>query len=154
MTHAFSANVFTALGGAVVAFQCALVAGAPWGALTQGGRVSGSLPASGRAVALLSAALLALFILLVRARATPAARFRRAIWIVVAYCAVGIVVNAATPSSAERALWLPVVTGMFFSSLHVARRRPAAPTGTVQQRLRRDDGPESRSTIRAADRPL
>jgi len=74
-------------------------------------------------VALLSAALLALFIVLVRARAAPPGRFRRAIWIVVTYCAVGIIANAATPSAAERALWLPVVTGMFLASLHVARRR-------------------------------
>ena len=44
MTHASSANLFTALTGSVVAFQLALVAGAPWGGLTQGGRVSGALP--------------------------------------------------------------------------------------------------------------
>ncbi len=132
MTHASSANLFTALTGSVVAFQLALVAGAPWGGLTQGGRVSGALPIGARAFALFSAALLVLFILLVRARAAPTPRFRRATWGVVTYCAVGILANAATPSPAERALWLPVVTAMFLSSLHVARRPdPPVPTGAT-----------------------
>lgn len=128
MTHASSANLFTGLTGCVVAFQLALVFGAPWGALTQGGRVSGALPIGARAFALFSAALLVLFIWLVRARAAPMPRYRRATWGVVAYCAIGILANAATPSPAERTLWLPVVTAMFLSSLHVARRpRPPAP---------------------------
>lgn len=137
MTHATSANIFTGLTGAVIAFQLALVGGAPWGALTQGGRVSGVLPPGARAFALFSATLLALFIVVVRARANPTARFRRAVWGVVAYCAVGIVANAITPSPAERALWLPVVAGMFLTSLHVARRpqppasTTSAPTGAV-----------------------
>lgn len=122
MTHASSANIFTGLTGGVVAFQLALVGGAPWGALTQGGRFSGVLPMGARAFALFSGALLALFIVLVRARAAPTARFRRAVWGVVAYCALGVLANAATPSPAERALWLPVVAVMFLTSLHVARR--------------------------------
>ncbi len=124
MTHAFSANVFSGLTGVVIAFQLALVAGAPWGALTQGGRVTGQLPLTARALALFSTALLALFIYLVRTRAHSVSpvRFRRAIWVVVLYCALGIIANAATSSPAERILWLPVVTMMFLASLHVARR--------------------------------
>ncbi len=132
MTHTYSANAFSALSGIAIAFQLALVAGAPWGALTQGGRVAGSLPASGRAIALVSAALLALFIYFVRGRAAPVARFRSAVWVVVGYSALGIVANAATPSTAERALWLPIVSLMFLASLHVARRpTPSAPPGAV-----------------------
>jgi hypothetical protein len=135
MTHAASANIFTGLTGAVIAFQLALVGGAPWGALTQGGRVSGVLPPESRAFALFSAALLAIFILLVRARANPIPRFRRAVWGVVAYCAAGILANAATSSPAERALWLPVVAAMFATSLHVARRpHPPAPTAVAPTR--------------------
>jgi hypothetical protein len=129
MTHTASANIFTGLTGAVIAFQLALVGGAPWGALTQGGRITGVLPPAARGIALVSAMLLGFFIVVVRARAAETARFRRAIWIVVAYCALGIVANAATPSSTERMLWLPVVTGMFFACLHVARRSaPRPPT--------------------------
>jgi hypothetical protein len=137
MTHASSANIFTGLTGAVIMFQLALVGGAPWGALTQGGRVTGVLSPPARGIALVSAVLLGLFIVLVRARAASTTRFRRAIWGVVAYCALGILANAATPSPVERTLWLPVVTAMFLTSLHVARR-PApspptdvAPTGAV-----------------------
>jgi hypothetical protein len=124
MTYASSANVFTWLAGATTLFQLALVAGAPWGTLTQGGRFAGALPFRARIIALISAGLLLAFIYLVRirARSHPPARFRRAIWIVVAYCALGIVANALTSSSAERALWFPVVSVMFLASLHVARR--------------------------------
>ncbi|WKW12896.1 hypothetical protein Strain138_002207 [Pseudogemmatithrix spongiicola] len=128
MSHAFSANLFTLCAGTVTLFQLALVAGAPWGQLTQGGRVGGALPLAGRLVALASALLLVAFIVAVRARARTD-RFRRMAWVVVAYCALGIVANAATPSAPERALWLPVVTLMFGASLHVARRR--APTRDV-----------------------
>lgn len=121
MTRRLSANIFTVFAGAATLFQLALVFGAPWGALTQGGRVSGVLPASARVVAIVSAVLLIGFIYVVRARAAAAPRFRRTIWFVVTYCALGIIANAATPSSAERRLWLPVVGIMFLTSLHVAR---------------------------------
>lgn len=130
MTYSLSANIFTVLAGATILFQLALAGGAPWGALTQGGRFSGALPTDARLIALISAALLLAFIHVVRARAhaTRPARFRRAIWLVVAYCALGILANAATPSRAERLIWLPVVSLLFLTSLHVARRsEPSAP---------------------------
>ncbi len=127
MQASISARIFVALAGLTTAFQLALVAGAPWGALTQGGRFPGTLPVGARALAALSAVLLVAFSVIVRThgRAQPL-RFPRLIWVVVSYCALGILVNAATPSSAERILWLPVVTLMFLSSLHVARARVGA----------------------------
>lgn len=42
------------------------------------------------------------------------------IWVVVAYCGLGIVANAATPSVRERRLWLPVLVALFGLSLIVA----------------------------------
>jgi len=42
------------------------------------------------------------------------------VWVVVAYCAVGTVANAVTPSRPERRLWLPVVAAMLLCSLVVA----------------------------------
>ncbi len=126
MNPRYSANIFTGLAGAATLFQIALALGAPWGALTQGGRVSGVLPASARVLAMVSAILLVGFIYVVRARAAAPPRFRRTSWVVVAYCALGIVANAITPSPAERLLWLPVVAIMFVTSLHVAR--DAAPS--------------------------
>jgi hypothetical protein len=133
MPHAFSANVFSVLAAGTTVFQLALVVGAPWGALTQGGRIIGALPPSARAIAALSALLLLAFVSIVRAHARTdfAPRYPRAIWIVVAYCALGVLANAVTPSPSERALWLPVVILMFASSLHVAKHpRPPVPTGT------------------------
>jgi hypothetical protein len=126
MTHASSANLFTLLAGGTLAFQLALVAGAPWGILTQGGRVSGVLPGAARVLALVSATVLGWFIYVIRARADTPPRFPRAAWVVVTYCAFGVVMNAATPSAAERALWLPVVALMFATSLHVASAHSAA----------------------------
>jgi len=129
MTHTRSANLFTLLTGGTILFQLALVAGAPWGALTQGGRIAGTLPLPARALALTSAALLGWFIYVIRARVGTPPRFPRTTWVVVAYCALGVVANAATPSAAERALWLPVGVLMLSTSLHVARQ--PAPTGAA-----------------------
>lgn len=126
-----AARVFTFCAVGVIAFQLALVGGAPWGALTQGGGAPGALSAQARAVAAVSAALLFGMALVVRARAgllaAPwATRLARLVWLVVAYCGLGVLVNAATPSAAERQLWLPVVLVMLACSLRVARS--AAPT--------------------------
>jgi len=126
-----AAHVFTLCTLGVVAFQLALIGGAPWGSLTQGGGSSGALSAPARAVAAVSAVLLVGMILIVRARAgllaTPwASRLARSVWFVVAYCALGVIANAATPSATERRLWLPVVLVMLLTSLRVARK--PAPT--------------------------
>lgn len=125
MSGATAARIFTALASATGAFQLALAAGAPWGALTQGGTHTGVLPPTARALAVFSAVLLVLFIRLVRQRAGLSGLRndsgpRWLIWIVVVYCAVGTIANAVTPSGAERALWLPVVIIMLGTSLRVA----------------------------------
>lgn len=122
-----AALVFGLLSLVVAAFQLALVAGAPWGEFTLGGRWRGALPPDLRAIPLVSAALLVAMAVVVAARAGLFADppFSEGVaagwaWAVVAYCAVGSVANAATPSRRERALWLPVVLGMLASSLSVA----------------------------------
>jgi hypothetical protein len=78
-----------------------------------------------RAVAILSAALLIVFALVVAARAgsilpewDPVAR--KLVWVVVAYSALGVVANSVTPSRWERLVWLPVVLTMLVCSLIVA----------------------------------
>ncbi|MEC5399012.1 hypothetical protein [Uliginosibacterium sp. H1] len=120
-----AASVFSVLALAGFAFQVALVAGAPWGELTLGGRWHGRLPPVGRAIAAGSAVLILLFAAIVLARAGLAfddswlAR-RPLAWGVVAYCGLGVLANAATRSRRERALWLPVVAVMLLSSLLVA----------------------------------
>jgi hypothetical protein len=115
---------FTVLAALVVAFQLALVAGAPWGRLTQGGVHPGRLPAPARAAAAASAVVLAGLALLVLARAgllgdaalaasTPWA------WAAVVVSALTTLANAASRSRSERALFLPVALGMLATSLIV-----------------------------------
>lgn len=126
-----AAALFVALTAGVVAFQLALAAGAPWGALTMGGAFPGRLPARMRVVAVGSALLLAALAGIVAARgglALPRWRdaSRRLVWGVVAYLLVGVVLNAATPSAPERALWLPVTIALAACALVVARQRGAS----------------------------
>jgi hypothetical protein len=121
----FAAHVFTFLVALVVAFQIALAAGAPWGHLTWGGRFPGRLPKRMRGVAIFSAVLLIGFAVVVEVRAgvlLPEWQelSRILIWVVVAYCALGTVANAITPSRWERIIWLPVVLGCLACSFLVA----------------------------------
>jgi len=109
----------------VAAFQLALVMGKPWGEWTLGGRFRGRLPPWARGVAGCSALLLAGFAAVVAARVGFGLSGLQAssgwlMWVVVAYCAIGTVLNAITPSARERRLWLPVVAIMLVSSVLVA----------------------------------
>jgi len=129
-----AAHLFSFCAAGVITFQLALVAGAPWGALTQGGASPGVLPAPGRSLAAVSAVLLLGMLVIVRARVglLAAPRLGRLVWLVVAYCVLGVVANAATPSAAERCLWLPVVSVMLVASLRVARAAlPLDPRGAT-----------------------
>ena len=109
-----AAVVSVAILAAIVAFQSALILGAPWGALTQGGRGDGALDTPGRVVAAVSIAVLVLFALALLGRVGGGPlRARRRLarvgsWIAVGYGVVAVLLNAATPSARERAIWLPV----------------------------------------------
>jgi hypothetical protein len=116
---------FSLLAAFAVLFQIALVVGAPWGELTLGGKFPGKLSASLRLVAAVSGCLLTFFALVVLAKAGLILAewtnmSKRMIWIVVGYCVLGVIANAATPSRRERMLWLPVVTAMLALSVVVA----------------------------------
>ncbi len=128
MSVTFAAKTFIALTLLVVLFQLALAAGAPWGELTMGGAFPGQLPPRMRAAAFGSALLLAAFGGIVAARTGLAfprwqRASRRLIWLVVAYSIVAIVLNAATPSPRERALWLPMTIVLAACALIVARAK-------------------------------
>lgn len=102
-------------------FQVALVFGAPWGELTLGGKYRGKLPYIARVIAVISSLILAGCAVIVLARANIAFGFMRSssdwlVWCVVAYMAIAVVMNFATPSSRERKVWLPVAMGMLVSS--------------------------------------
>jgi hypothetical protein len=123
-----AAIIYIVVNAVVVGFQVALAAGAPWGELTMGGKFPGQLPPAMRAAALGSAVLLVAFSVVVATRAgLILPRWRRAsrrlIWVVVVYAAVGVLLNAATPSARERMLWLPVALALAGCAVVVARTR-------------------------------
>ena len=120
-----AAIIFTALTAGVVAFQLALALGAPWGSYAMGGAYPGVYPPATRLAAVVQAALLTLIALVVLSRSGLALkRWSRAsawaIWLVVAFSALSVLLNAITPSSGERAVWVPVALLLLLSSLTVA----------------------------------
>ena len=120
-----AALVYLALTLFVIAFQLALVCGAPWGEFTMGGRWRGVLPWRARWIALFSVAVLLFFALCVASRAALVFAqfqhsFQSGVWIVVLYALVACLANAITPSRKEQAVWLPFSAFMLVSSFVVA----------------------------------
>lgn len=110
---------------AVIAFQIALAAGAPWGAFAMGGAFPGQFPPALRIVALVQAVLLFAMAAVVLARAgVILPRWSRVsrwlIWLVVAFAALSLVLNLITPSAGERAIWAPTAFLLLISSGIVA----------------------------------
>ena len=124
MTSA-AAILFALVTLGVVAFQLALALGAPWGEFAMGGRYPGTLPRAMRVSAVGQAALLAALAVYVLSAAglvlpSMAGTLPWLIWAVVAFSALSLVLNAITPSSGERRIWVPVATEMLLTSLIVA----------------------------------
>ena len=109
--------VFAVLVAGTCLFHLAVVAGAPWGHLTMGGRWPGALPMPARVLPVLSALLLIWAARVVLAAAGliagPVAGW--AAWLVLAILVVAVLANATTPSAPERRLWLPVTLAMLAS---------------------------------------
>lgn len=123
--HRLAGFVYGIITLVVVAFQIALAAGAPWGAYAMGGAYPGQFPPELRVAAIIQAALLAFFALVVLARAgilLPkwSRTSRWLIWVVVAFSAVSLILNTITPSASERAIWAPMTLVMLVCSLIVA----------------------------------
>jgi hypothetical protein len=122
-----AALLFTTVSAGVIVFQVALASGAPWGAYAMGGAFPGQFPPVLRIAALVQAALIAGMAVVVLARAGLVllrwSRLSRSlVWIVVAFAAMGLVLNLITPSAPERAIWAPVAFLLFLSSAVVAVR--------------------------------
>jgi hypothetical protein len=120
-----AAVVFAILTAGVIAFQIALALGAPWGAYAMGGRFPGRFPPAMRIAALVQAVLLSVAVLIVLSDAgliqpSVAGPFPWLIWLVVAFSAISLVLNAITPSASERRIWLPVAVVLVLCSLIVA----------------------------------
>lgn len=120
-----AAWVYAGLTAVVCAFHLGVAAGMPWGHLTMGGQWPGVLPAAARAMAVVNAGVLAALALLVLARAgvvaLPAPGW--AIWGIVVFLGVSVVLHILTPSAAERALWLPQIVVMLICAVVVARHK-------------------------------
>jgi hypothetical protein len=120
-----AAVLFAVVTAGVVAFQFALALGAPWGAYAMGGKFPGRYPLAMRVAALGQAALLALVAVIVLSEAgllvpSVSQALPWLIWIAVAFSGVSVVLNAITPSSDERRIWVPVAVVMLACSLAVA----------------------------------
>ncbi len=131
------ARAAAALLTLALAFQVALILGAPWGRLTQGGGTSGPLGASGRIVAAVSVVILAVMAsaLLATTNMGPMRRAPRGVittivWITVIYSGLGVVMNAASPSWGETLIWVPVtLAGFILSTIALRRWRRLRATG-------------------------
>jgi len=102
------------------AFHVALVLGAPWGAYTQGGEPEGALDTSGRVIAAVSCVILLVMAaaILARVREGPLKNAQERIvtalaWFTTIYSAVAVVLNLATQSSSERAVFGPISIILF-----------------------------------------
>ena len=120
-----AALVFGGVVLMVIAFQVALVLGAPWGSYAMGGAFPGRFPPTMRVAAAVQAVLLGLVAGIVLAGANvfgltldPALRWL--IWLPVGLSAIAVVLNVITPSAGERRIWVPVSLVLLASSLVVA----------------------------------
>ena len=110
----------------VVAFQLALVAGAPWGEYTMGGQSKGRLPRSLRAGAGVSAVIMLAQAghYLAQAGALPPLLDRTASsvvnWIWFGFSIVGLIMNSISRSRKERDIWVPVLLVSTVCTLLVA----------------------------------
>jgi len=94
-----------------VGLQVALILGAHWGRLTQGGQHEGALPLKGRITALLSIFILtAIGLAMLSANGQWPYWPRWTAWLGTTILAVSTLLNWITPSPAERKLWAPVMT--------------------------------------------
>lgn len=121
----FAAYVLFALLGVLALFQLALALGAPLGRYAMGGMVEGVYPPPMRIAALVQIAIYGLIAAIVCARlgwafAALAASARIAMWVIVAWFALGVLMNAISRSQGERLLWTPVALVMLLASARIA----------------------------------
>jgi len=135
MMPKIAAWLYSIVAAGLILFQLALAAGAPWGEFAMGGTFPGQFPPTMRVAAVLQAAVIVGMVTVVLARAGISftgwvRRTRWLIWVVVGYGAIGLILNLITPSTGERALWVPVALVMLVSSVIVARGT-ATPESTL-----------------------
>jgi len=120
-----AAIIFTILISIVIVFQIGLVIGMPWGEYAMGGRFPGTYPWKMRLGSMIQIIILFFFafIFLLRAgiiRSRYDEFSMTAIWFVVGFLVLSVVLNLITPSKKERAIWAPTSILLLVTTLIVA----------------------------------
>ncbi|MCI0582097.1 MAG: hypothetical protein L0227_04240 [Chloroflexi bacterium] len=120
-----AAAAFVVVTAGAVAFQLALALGVPWGGYAMGGAFQGRFPPRLRVAAVAQAVVLAVLAGITAARAGlidvgVVDEQPSLVWLVVAFSALSLVLNAISRSAGERRIWVPVAIAMLASSLVVA----------------------------------
>ena len=120
MLPVLAARASAVLMVGIAAFQVALFFGAPWGAYTQGGETDGALDTSGRVLAAVSCVILLVMATAILARVregplknAPGRLVTALAWFTMLYSSLAVVLNLATRSSSERAVFAPTAILLF-----------------------------------------
>jgi hypothetical protein len=111
--NGIAATSYALICAGVILFQVCLIAGAPWGRLTQGGLHEAALPLGGRIVAAFSILLLLAMggsILSAGGHGLDWPRWTG--WVTLSIQGLSVIMNGLTPSRAERRIWTPVTLCM------------------------------------------
>lgn len=120
MSVQFFAWTYAAFCLGIIGFQIALICGAPWGHITQGGQRRGALPPRNRKIAGVSALLMALMALSTLGRAGVFSLFPAwTVWGALIITLFSLIANTVTQSRAERRLWTPILSLMLVCILAV-----------------------------------
>lgn len=115
-----AALAYAVICAGVILFQFCLIAGAPWGQLTQGGLHKAALPLSGRIAAALSVLLLLAMGMAILSAAGIWPQWPRWTgWAALGVQVLSVLMNALTPSRIERLIWAPVTLLMLVLALLV-----------------------------------
>jgi hypothetical protein len=122
-----AAIAYAGLVALTIVFQFCLIAGAPWGRWTQGGRHDGPLPVTGRIGAGVSVLVLVfLASAIASAAGMPPHWPGWTAWVALGIQAASTLLNWITRSRVERLVWGPVTTVMLSLSLSVVIARYTA----------------------------
>jgi len=124
METTLAAIIYAVSTAVVVIFQGCLAIGLPWGAASMGGKYPGKYPPRMRIVALVNMIVLSVFALIVLVNSglvlPKLLSFSNyAIWFVVVFGFISIILNTITKSKIER-IWIPVTLVQFGTSIFVA----------------------------------
>lgn len=107
------AILYSLICAAVILFQVCLIAGAPWGRLTQGGSHPAALPGPNRVVAGISIFLLTFMAGSILSAADDWPQWPQWLgWAALGVQVISTLLNWITPSRPERLLWAPITTTM------------------------------------------